>query len=329
MPSRRISRISRPTVLVRAALGLLAIVAIESTSARADAVTRVSLIGDSITAGAGATSGLTTYPGVLGSLLGPEYSVSGFGRSAATMMNGPAGDLAYSGTSEFTASIANAGVGTSVVVIQLGTNDSRMPNIANIGHFLADCETMVDRYQSLPNHPQVWLNLPPPVGPSVAPGIFSVSVTSIPDQVIPLLRRCAADKGIPTIDVYSAFLPHLDYLGPDAVHPNDMGHALIARVVHAALVGSDAGVSPFPDAGADASNPVDARSDGLEAGPRPGPDAGVASGDASGENGGSVRSGCTCRAAPIHRPRLYWLWLALAALVVRTRAASRTNVRER
>lgn len=178
-------------------IGLLA-VAVAGPAAAADPA-HVTCVGDSITYGSGTTTPSTdSYPAQLQKLLGAGYAVQNDGRSGATMLVG--GDLPYTTTTEYTAATTFAAAGGDVV-IQLGTNDTKPQNWTKKAQFAADCESLVAHYQAAAGKPRVWVNLPPPVFDPSCCGIASATMR---DEVVPLLKQCAAAKGASTIDVFGA-----------------------------------------------------------------------------------------------------------------------------
>jgi acyl-CoA thioesterase I len=190
----------------------------------------VACVGDSITQGSGTSSAAAAYPSVLGTLLGAGWEVENDGRSGTTLMT--SGDFPYRNTVQFTASTAWTTSGADVV-IQLGTNDSKPANWSDKATFLGDCKALVAHYRTAANgNARVWINLPPP---ATSGACCKIDGTVIANEIVPLLKTCAADTGASTIDVHSAFAGHLDWL-TDGVHPNDQGAALIAQTVHDALV---------------------------------------------------------------------------------------------
>lgn len=198
-----------------------AAVALLLGASSARAADHVACVGDSITAGSG-------YPAALQSLLGASYAVENDGHSGATLLKN--GDLPYTSVAAYGTSKAWAAGGADVV-IQLGTNDSKPGNWANKAAFQADCEALVDQYRTA-GAARVWINLIPP---AFANACCTISGATVKDEILPLLRQCAANKGASTIDVYSALLPHPEYFA-DGVHPNATGAALIASTVRDALV---------------------------------------------------------------------------------------------
>jgi lysophospholipase L1-like esterase len=216
------------TALRRAsmALQLPLILAIVGAPAVAHAgTTKVACVGDSITEFSG-------WCEDLGKKLGPGYTVGNFGVSGTTLLK--AGDYPYWTTAKF---IASHDFAPDVVVIMLGTNDSKPQNWtpAKKPSFVPDYEALVDSYSRLPSRPRIFLNLPPPAGPNGA----AISCAVIETEELPLIRQIARAKGVALIDVFAAFGGRAydpSFFGPgDQVHPNSKGAQLIADTVFAAL----------------------------------------------------------------------------------------------
>ena len=195
------------------------------TSSRA--ATTVACIGDSITAGANASGPAFYYPAVLGGLMGPGFTVTNYGVSGATMLGPGFGNMPYVSQANFqSSSVAQP----NIVVIMLGTNDSKPVNWANKAQFEADTTAMVTHYASLASKPQVYLCLP---CPATTNG-FTISGSVIQNEIIPILRTVAANTNTPLIDVFTAMSGN-PALFSDGVHPNDGGYNVLAHAVFNAL----------------------------------------------------------------------------------------------
>ena len=105
---------------------------------RKDAV-RVACIGNSITFGAGIRNrSRDSYPSVLARMLGDNYWVKNFGVSARTMLN--KGDHPYMNEPAYKNALA---FNPNIVVIKLGTNDSKSFNWKYKADFMKDAQTTV------------------------------------------------------------------------------------------------------------------------------------------------------------------------------------------
>ncbi len=196
----------------------------------AGAETIIAAVGDSITAG--------DWPSKLGARLGDGYRVNNYGNPGTTLLK--KGDAPYWDFQQFKDSHS---VAADIVVIMLGTNDSKPQNWVHQAEFAPDYEALIDSYRALPSQPRVLINLPPPAGNNA----FGIRGDVIENDVLPLVRAVASKKGTGLVDVFSAFGGHAFdtslYLGPqDNVHPNPDGAQRIADTVYAAII------APPPDA---------------------------------------------------------------------------------
>jgi lysophospholipase L1-like esterase len=250
--------------------------------ADAPAPSNVVLIGDSITAGYGASGAMTAYSSDLGSLLGSPSRVQAFGHSGATMIpTSTAPFVPYIKQPEYTgATDAVAALGASTdlaVVIMLGTNDSDAQNWRVGGGTSAEAyraayAAMVDHFVSLAPRARIYAALPPTI---FVPGMDTTRDCVLYNEVMPVIREVAKQKNLTIIDVYGATSGHPEYFTTSSglldIHPNDAGHRAIAQVMYRTLLGQadggtrtdgvcGAGVFPKPDGGslpadADASQP--------------------------------------------------------------------------
>jgi len=221
---------------------------------RTPTLTHVACIGDSITAGAGASSPSKDYPSNLQRLLGPAAQVRNFGHGGATMLT--TGDVPYARQSEYaaaTAFVSGAGPGAVVaVIVMLGTNDSKPWNWAPDGgttsaQFAIDCAAIFDHFSSLPTRPVVYVALPP----AAFGNPFGIRGGVIHDEIIPILEQVATRKRLPVIDLNT---PTAAFSGEfvDAVHPSDSGYERIAHEIYSALLAADASAKtadPIPPEG--------------------------------------------------------------------------------
>jgi acyl-CoA thioesterase-1 len=198
------------------------------TPADYDETIRVACVGDSITFGAGIKDRKNdNYPVVLGRSLGEMFEVRNFGVSGATLLK--AGDFSYWKTPAFKAATS---FDPHVVVIKLGTNDTKPQNWKHAVQYAADYEAMIAHFAALPAKPKIWLCSPAPVYQTR----WGISEKSVVEGVIPKVQALARRKGLPVIDLY-AVLSDKPEMFPDKIHPNAAGAKLMAEAVEAAILG--------------------------------------------------------------------------------------------
>ena len=189
---------------------------------------RVACIGDSITYGASIKNRTKDcYPAQLGRMLGGKWQVRNFGVGGATLLK--KGDLPYWNQQAFKDALA---FDPHVVVIKLGTNDTKPQNWKYKDEFATDIADMIDRFAELPSSPRIWICQPVPAYPER----WGISDTVIKNEVVPLISRIARSKSIPVIDLYEP-LSGKPELFPDLIHPNAEGAHGIAAEIYAALTG--------------------------------------------------------------------------------------------
>jgi acyl-CoA thioesterase-1 len=187
---------------------------------------RVAAVGDSITYGVGVLLRRRrySYPAQLERLLGPGYQVLNYGASGRTAQD--TGDHPYRESDVYAASLE---VAPAVVVLMLGTNDSK-PQNWDAARYERQVEDLVEVYRQLPSHPTVHLAIPP----TAYDNRYAIRGDVIADQVAVIVRRVAERTGAPLVDVHRATAGQ-PALFPDGVHPNRRGAAVIAATVREAL----------------------------------------------------------------------------------------------
>lgn len=204
--------------------GGLTVSAVESPSP-----TRVACIGDSITFGAGVKERETNcYPAKLGDMLGDQWEVKNFGVSGATMLK--KGNKPYWNQNTYKTALAYL---PEVVVIKLGTNDSKPDNWKHKAEYVQDYVDLIKSFQQLESKPTVWICYPVPA----YPGRWGITDQVMKEEVMPLIDEVARKTQVKIINLYSA-LSNQAELFPDTVHPNAEGAKQIAATVAKALDGS-------------------------------------------------------------------------------------------
>ncbi|MBD3275230.1 MAG: hypothetical protein GF372_07965 [Candidatus Marinimicrobia bacterium] len=189
---------------------------------------RVACVGNSITFGSGIQDReQSSYPAQLDDMLGDNWEVRNFGVSGATMLKN--GDKPYWDQEAFQQALD---FDPHVVIIKLGTNDSKPINWKFRDEFIPDYRAMVQQFEKLPSNPRIWICLPVPAY-EVRWGIRNHVIT---EEVIPRIRATARAEGIPTINLY-AVLDEREELFPDKIHPNTEGAREMAKKIYEVLTG--------------------------------------------------------------------------------------------
>ena len=192
---------------------------------RKDAV-RVACIGNSITFGAGIrTRSRDSYPSVLARMLGDSYWVKNFGVSARTMLN--KGDHPYMNEPAYKNALA---FNPNIVVIKLGTNDSKSFNWKYKADFMKDAQTMIDAFKGLPSQPKIYLCYPSKAyltGDGINDDIIS-------KEIIPMIKKLAKKNDLSVIDLHTA-MDGMPELFPDRIHPNEKGAQVMAKAVYQSI----------------------------------------------------------------------------------------------
>ena len=189
---------------------------------------RVACVGDSITYGDGIENRLkASYPAQLGRMLGDRWQVRNFGVSGATMLK--QGDLPYWQQPAFKDVLAYS---PHVVVIKLGTNDTKPQNWKYKDQFARDYLEMIDHFSKLPSRPRVWVCYPVPAFADR----WGINEFVIKNEVIPILSQVSRKARVPIINLYQPLSGKPKYF-PDDIHPDSEGAFLIAKEVYATLTG--------------------------------------------------------------------------------------------
>ena len=197
-----------------------------SAAAAFGAKTKVACVGDSITYGYGIEDRPNnSYPAQLGRILGDKYEVVNFGVSGTTAIR--AGNFPYASTQKYEQSLNYQ---PDIVVIKLGTNDSKAVNIAKVADFAADVKTLINSFKKLTSKPKIYICLPVPayINDTNPMGINGDRIIS---EIIPQLKKVAADDGeVELVDLFTP-LSGKGELFPDKIHPNAEGASIMAKIV--------------------------------------------------------------------------------------------------
>lgn len=200
---------------------------------------RVACIGNSITDGHGIDMATQhAYPALLQQKLGEGYWVKNFGVSARTMLN--KGDHPYMNEMAWRDAVA---FNPDIVIIKLGTNDSKpgnwqygaefkqdlvqmittlCPDLANLSKnkkkrakALAEVKTKIYLCTPIPAFKQTW----------------NISDSVIVNGIIPIQQEVAKEYGLNVIDLHTLFANDGDKMLSDGIHPNDRGARRMMEII--------------------------------------------------------------------------------------------------
>lgn len=211
---------------------------------KTDAI-RVACIGNSITDGHGIEMAPQHgYPAQLQRLLGNGYWVKNFGVSARTMLN--KGDFPYMKEMAWRDALA---FDPDIVIIKLGTNDSKPQNWKYGAEFKQDLQQMLTTLcpslaapakkkgkkarQAQPRRPQIYLCTPIPAFKST----WDINDAIITDSIIPIQKELAQTYGLQVIDLHQLFANDSDKVQGDGIHPNEKGVRKMAEIIAGVLKG--------------------------------------------------------------------------------------------
>ena len=204
---------------------------------------RVACIGNSITDGSGIDmASMHGYPASLQQLLGKEYWVKNFGVSGRTMLN--KGDRPYMKEMAWRDALAFR---PDVVVIKLGTNDSKPQNWQHGAEFKQDLVQMLTELcpelGQLPKNKKkrakalaevktkIFLCTPIPAFKST----WNINDSVIVNGVIPIQQEVAKEYGLQVIDLHTLFGNDSNMMVADGIHPNEKGARRMAEIIADAL----------------------------------------------------------------------------------------------
>jgi len=184
---------------------------------------RVACIGNSITDGHGIDMATAYgYPALLQKKLGEDYWVKNFGVSARTMLN--KGDFPYMNELAWRDALAFK---PDIVVIKLGTNDSKPHNWRYGEEFKQDLQQMIKALGKA----KIYLCTPIPAFKST----WDISDSVITNSIIPIQQEVARKNKLQVIDLHTLMANDEELVQPDGIHPNNKGVAKMADIIAEAI----------------------------------------------------------------------------------------------
>jgi len=199
---------------------------------------KIACVGDSITAGTElANPTLESYPPRLQRLLGTNSIVRNYGVSGRTLLK--KGDFPYWNEAFFKQSHDWF---PDIVIIQLGTNDSKPQNWRYGTNFVSDYEELIASYASLSSTPKVFVCTPCPV---YGTGAYDIKPGIVATNIAPEVRDIAERLNLDLIDLHTRYAGHSEWF-PDTVHPNSKGTVAMTAMMFDALAGGAPTEEPPP-----------------------------------------------------------------------------------
>ena len=202
---------------------------------------KVACVGDSITYGHGVENWKkNNYPAQLQEILGEGYHVANFGSSGACV--NPNGDQPYINREVYQSSLD---YNADIIVIMLGTNDSKPENWVNMDTFIQEYASLLHTYHQGENTPKVYIGLCAEAyyteeadqstgiaGFDIQPAIVEEIVANLANA----LPACDCDITVSgVIDIHSLTEAHPEWFEADGIHPNADGAKAIAEAVAVAI----------------------------------------------------------------------------------------------
>jgi lysophospholipase L1-like esterase len=134
-----------------------------------------------------------------------------------------------------------------IVIIKLGTNDSKPHNWKHGEAFKHDLEQMITSLNPSLNQPEKKLRKKKAVLAQTKPQIilctpipafkssWDINDSVIANEIIPIQQEVAKKYGLQVIDLHTLFADGANLVQPDGIHPNERGVQRMADIIGEAL----------------------------------------------------------------------------------------------
>jgi acyl-CoA thioesterase-1 len=185
---------------------------------------KVACVGNSITFGYGLKPG-ESYPAKLQQLMGDKYEVRNYGISSRTLLK--KGDHPYWIEQKYQEVLA---WNPDIVIIKLGTNDTKPQNWKYKDEFLSDYVDFINSFKQLASHPKIYVCYPIPVFINK----WGITDSIVTNGIIPNVKIAAGKTNSTIIDLNKAFAGK-GAMVFDGVHPNKDGAEFLAGFIYQAI----------------------------------------------------------------------------------------------
>ena len=215
---------------IAATLVMMTAMLIASTPALGQQV-KVACVGNSITWGHGISDrDHDSYPAQLQVLLGTGFDVRNFGNCGKCAQS--ASDDPYTATEEYAAALR---FNPDIVVVKLGTNDTKPQNWKSQKQFRKDLEQIATTLSRLPSHPRIIMALPA----KAFNHAWGINDSIITDGVIPAVTSISKKHNWQLLDLHT-LTQSMGAHFPDGIHPDKQAAGEIARAVRDAIAADPA-----------------------------------------------------------------------------------------
>ena len=188
---------------------------------------KVACVGDSITYGHSVSGwSKNQYPAVLQELLGDSYHVANFGVSGACVNK--KGNKPYISRTVYEESIK---YDADILVLMLGSNDSKPKNWIDMETFLEQYGELLDTYLKENNSPKVYIGICAKAyyadGNTKGKARYNIR-PEIVDQIAAALKQKYEKEDVVIVDIHNLTAGHPEWFEKDGVHPNKDGAKAIA-----------------------------------------------------------------------------------------------------
>ena len=182
---------------------------------------RIACVGNSITYGYLTHSIEETYPYKLQKMLGDSVEVRNFGVPGAAVQFDKF--ITYSKTDAYSELKLFK---PDLIIMKLGTNDSRPDEWTNEEFFYADYLRLVRKMKNISD--RVYLCYPiPPCGDK-----WKQRDGILRKKVMKLIKRVSKEEKLPVIDLYREEMKNSINYFPDGIHPTSNGYDIIAKSIY-------------------------------------------------------------------------------------------------